>query len=132
LVKTKFHPFLNHHILQIGLHATLGSFQDSRLGLKVITVCPQKRFNRKQYQISQQYQKRISIYVFLSGKTAVASVDMQKGSSQVRFYTHTLQYRSFLILPHIIQVAPFHITDTITSEVTGLTPNINQSVKLTY
>jgi hypothetical protein len=69
----------------------------------------------------------------MSIKTVVASVYMQKGGSQVRFYTHTLKYRNFLICPHIIQVAPFHTrqTDIITFGVTGLTLNIHQSVKLT-
>jgi hypothetical protein len=74
-------------------------------------VSTEESVKRKQHQISQLYRKRISIYVSMSIKTVVASVCMQKGGSQVRFYTHTLQYRNFLILPHIIHVAPFHITD---------------------
>jgi hypothetical protein len=73
----------------------------------VIILCPQKKLNRKQHQISQSYQKRISIYVSMSSTTAVASVDMQKGGSQVRFYT--LQYKKFLFLPHKIQIVPVHI-----------------------
>jgi len=105
----KSQPSSSHHILQIPLDVTSGSFWDS-IVLKGHCFVSVQEIRQNMRAVSQSYKKRTSRGASSNGKNAGASVFVHNGSISVVttegfihigfYYKLCLSFRNFVILPH--------------------------------